>query len=72
MSCELFLLGGLSDPLDSFMGSNVFCFKACDPSGPNAPELCQHVFDRIGCAYNAPAAYVDGVFESCLGDNQDP
>ncbi|KAG8958969.1 hypothetical protein FRC03_008579 [Tulasnella sp. 419] len=53
------------------MGSGIFCLKACDPAGPNAAHYCEHVFDRIGCQYNAPAAYVDGVFESCLGDNQD-
>ncbi|QRV79265.1 hypothetical protein RhiJN_07280 [Ceratobasidium sp. AG-Ba] len=55
----------------NFMGSNIFCFKACDPSGPNAAHYCEHVFDRIGCQYNAPAAYVDGVFESCEGESQD-
>ncbi|KAG9092997.1 hypothetical protein FRC07_011547, partial [Ceratobasidium sp. 392] len=55
----------------NFMGSNIFCFKACDPSGPNAKHYCEHVFDRIGCEYNAPAAYVDGVFESCEGESQD-
>jgi hypothetical protein len=51
-------------------------------------RLCQHIFDRIGCVRvcytfrracphttqgaNAPAKYEEGVFESCLGDNQDP
>jgi len=55
----------------NFMGSGVFCFKACDPAGPNAADFCQHVFDRIGCQYNAPAAYTPNLFESCLGDNQD-
>lgn len=45
--------------------------KACDPTNPDAANLCQHVFDRIGCLYNAPAAYQPGVFLSCLGDNQD-
>ncbi|KAG8902136.1 hypothetical protein FRB99_004823 [Tulasnella sp. 403] len=55
----------------NFMGSNVFCIKACDPSNADAANFCQHIFDRIGCQYNAPAAYVDGVFESCLGENQD-
>jgi len=55
----------------NFMGGGVFCLKACDPSKPNAPNYCQHVFDRIGCQYNAPAAYVDGVFLSCDGDDQD-
>lgn len=53
------------------MGSNIFCFKACDPSGPNAKHFCEHVFDRIGCQFNAPAAYLDGVFESCEGESQD-
>ncbi|CAG7854996.1 SubName: Full=Uncharacterized protein {ECO:0000313/EMBL:CCA70589.1} [Serendipita indica DSM 11827] len=55
----------------NFMGGGVFCLKACDPRGPNAARFCEHIFDRIGCAYNAPAAYEDGVFESCLGENQD-
>jgi len=55
----------------NFMGGGVFCLKACDPAGPDAADFCEHIFDRIGCQYNAPAAYVDGVFESCLGDNQD-
>ncbi len=53
------------------MGGGVFCLKACDPAGPNAAKYCEHVYDRIGCKYNAPAAYQDGVFESCLGANQD-
>lgn len=55
----------------NFMGSDVFCLKACDPKGAHAADYCQHVFDRIGCQYNAPAAYVDGEFTSCLGDSQD-
>ena len=53
------------------MGAQVFCLKACDPAGANAKRYCEHVFDRIGCKYNAPAAYVNGVFESCKGANQD-
>ncbi|KAG6897273.1 hypothetical protein C0992_002925 [Termitomyces sp. T32_za158] len=55
----------------NFMGSNTFCFKACDPSRPNAAKYCQHIYDRIGCEYNAPSNAKDGVFESCKGDNQD-
>jgi len=55
----------------NFMGSGVFCFKACDPAGADAAEYCQHIYDLIGCQYNAPAAYVNDTFESCLGDNQD-
>ncbi|KAH7339427.1 hypothetical protein B0J17DRAFT_655089 [Rhizoctonia solani] len=55
----------------NFMGGGVFCMKACDPAGPNAAHYCEHVFDRIGCQFNAPAAYVKGVFESCEGESQD-
>ncbi|KAK7042930.1 hypothetical protein VNI00_008666 [Paramarasmius palmivorus] len=55
----------------NFMGGNAFCLKACDPAGPNAANFCQHIYDRIGCAYNAPNNAQSGVFESCLGDNQD-
>jgi len=56
----------------NFMGSGVFCIKACDPSVANSKQYCDNLFDRIGCQYNVPAAYVDNVFESCLGENQDP
>ncbi|KAI0635494.1 hypothetical protein C8Q77DRAFT_1097743 [Trametes polyzona] len=56
----------------NFMGSNSFCFKVCDPSGPNAAQLCQHIYDRIGVAYNCPSAAKDGTFEYCEGENQDP
>lgn len=55
----------------NFIGSDAFCFKACDPRGPNAAHFCEHIFDRIGCAYNAPNNAKPGVFESCEGDNQD-
>ncbi|KAH9847204.1 hypothetical protein C2E23DRAFT_849297 [Lenzites betulinus] len=56
----------------NFMGSNSFCFKICDPSGPNPADLCQHIYDRIGVSYNCPTAAQDGTFEYCEGDNQDP
>lgn len=55
----------------NFMGSNTFCFKVCDPKGPNAAKYCQHIYDRIGCQYNAPNAAKNGTFESCEGENQD-
>jgi hypothetical protein len=53
------------------MGSNTFCFKACDHTKSNDAHYCEHVFDRIGCAYNAPNNAQNGTFESCEGDNQD-
>ncbi|KJA19713.1 hypothetical protein HYPSUDRAFT_189656 [Hypholoma sublateritium FD-334 SS-4] len=55
----------------NFMGSNSFCLKACDPAGANAASYCQHIYDRIGCAYNAPNAAQDLVFEACDADNAD-
>ena len=55
----------------NFMGGNSFCFKVCDPAGANAANYCQHIYDRIGCAYNAPNNAQNGTFEACLGDNQD-
>jgi len=55
-----------------FIGSGTFCFKACDPAGPNAAALCQNIFDRIGCSYNMPNAAQNGTFEKCDGDLQDP
>ncbi|KAF5359464.1 hypothetical protein D9756_003660 [Leucocoprinus leucothites] len=55
----------------NFMGSNTFCLKACDPSRPDDARYCEHIFDRIGCAYNAPNNAQNGTFESCEGENQD-
>lgn len=55
----------------NFMGGNAFCLKACSPQSPLAARYCEHIFDRIGCAYNVPSNAQPGTFESCLGDNQD-
>jgi len=55
----------------NFMGGDAFCFKACDPANANAADFCQHVFDRIGCAYNVPSNAQNGTFEACQGDNAD-
>jgi len=56
---------------NNFMGGSVFCLKACDPAGPNAAHFCEHIYDRIGCAYNSPNNAQNGTFEACDGDNQD-
>lgn len=40
----------------SFMGSNVFCFKICDPSIADSKEYCNNIFDETGCQFVAPAA----------------
>jgi len=55
----------------NFMGGNAFCMKICDPRGVNAANYCQHIYDRIGCAYNAPNNAQTGVFESCDSDDAD-
>ncbi|KAH8798400.1 hypothetical protein DL96DRAFT_1509396 [Flagelloscypha sp. PMI_526] len=54
----------------NFVGSNYFCMKACDPAGPNAAHFCEHIYDRIGCEYNAPSHAKEGEYTSCDGDNQ--
>jgi len=52
----------------NFMGSDTFCIKLCDPNDPLGPRQCEHIYDRIGCAYNMPASYTNQTFESCEGD----
>ncbi|GAA5916279.1 hypothetical protein JCM6882_005067 [Rhodosporidiobolus microsporus] len=56
----------------NFMGGSTFCLKACDPSWENGWAMCEHIFDRIGCKYNAPADYnnINGTFTSCDSDDQ--
>ncbi|KAF9068330.1 hypothetical protein BDP27DRAFT_1163691, partial [Rhodocollybia butyracea] len=55
-----------------FIGGNTFCAKACDDTQPNAEALCQHIYDRIGCAYNAPNNAKNGTFEYCQGADMTP
>ena len=54
----------------SFVGSNMFCIKACDPT-ITSPDYCLNTFDTEGCQFNMPASYAPNEFTSCLGDNQD-
>jgi len=56
----------------NFMGSDVFCFKICDPSVANSLVYCNNIFDETGCNFVAPAAYAPGVFEVCDSDDMDP
>ncbi|KDQ52651.1 hypothetical protein JAAARDRAFT_39905 [Jaapia argillacea MUCL 33604] len=55
----------------NFMGGGAFCIKVCDPAGAHAADYCQHVFDRIGCAYNDPNQAQNGTFEVCDSDDAD-
>ncbi|KZT33858.1 hypothetical protein SISSUDRAFT_992597 [Sistotremastrum suecicum HHB10207 ss-3] len=57
-----------------FIGGGIFCLKMCNPSDPNAAELCQHVYDEIGCNWNALADYgsINGTFSVCDSDDMTP
>lgn len=54
----------------NFMSATEFCIRAC--TGPNAAINCNHIYDVMGCAWNMPASYSTGVFESCNGDDSLP
>ncbi|KAG1841166.1 hypothetical protein C8R48DRAFT_751227 [Suillus tomentosus] len=51
----------------NFLGGAGFS-KVCDPAGQNQQALCQNIYDRLGCAYNAQKS----VFEVCDGDDMSP
>jgi hypothetical protein len=57
-----------------FIGSGVFCLKMCNPNGPNAAQLCNHIYDVIGCTYNAVADYnsINGTFTVCDSEDMEP
>ncbi|KAJ7897002.1 hypothetical protein B0H13DRAFT_816069 [Mycena leptocephala] len=55
-----------------FIGANAFCGKICDQTGSNPGGLCNNIYDRIGCEYNAPNTATEGVFEVCDGDDMTP
>lgn len=46
--------------------------KICDPAGQNQQALCQNIYDRLGCAYNAPNNAQKGVYEVCEGADMSP
>jgi len=55
----------------NYMSANQFCIRACKDGG-NAPLLCNHIYDVLGCAWNMPADYDAGVFENCQGNTGEP
>ncbi|THU95447.1 hypothetical protein K435DRAFT_778991 [Dendrothele bispora CBS 962.96] len=55
-----------------FIGGDQFCLKVCDSTNPEAGHLCEHIYDRIGCAYNAPNTAQNNVFEACEGEDMMP
>ncbi|KAF8515574.1 hypothetical protein JB92DRAFT_62930 [Gautieria morchelliformis] len=59
---------------NSFIGGGVFCLKMYNPDDPNGPQLCNHIYDEIGCNFNALADYgqINGTFEVCDSDDMTP
>ncbi|KAH7910129.1 hypothetical protein BJ138DRAFT_1153648 [Hygrophoropsis aurantiaca] len=55
----------------NFVSDSEFCFRACKPSA-TAPKMCQHIYDVMGCTWNMPGNYDEGVFENCVGDSAEP
>ncbi|KAJ7049845.1 hypothetical protein C8F01DRAFT_1378116 [Mycena amicta] len=55
-----------------FIGNNAFCGKVCDQTGSNAQGLCNNIYDRLGCEYNAPSDVQEGTFEACKGVDMTP
>ncbi|TFK49003.1 hypothetical protein OE88DRAFT_451481 [Heliocybe sulcata] len=55
----------------NYVSATEFCFRACK-DGPDAPTLCQHIYDEMGCMWNMPANYSPGGFEQCQGDSGEP
>jgi len=55
-----------------FIGDGAFCGKICDQTGSNPQGLCNNVYDRLGCQYNAPNNAAAGTFEYCKGDDMIP
>ncbi|KAF8593820.1 hypothetical protein BDV93DRAFT_610938 [Ceratobasidium sp. AG-I] len=52
----------------NFMSATEFCVRACKDA-PNAPKICNHIYDVMGCEWNMPGNYAQGVFENCVGDS---
>ncbi|EAU85085.2 macrofage activating glycoprotein [Coprinopsis cinerea okayama7 len=49
-----------------FISYREFCIRAC--IGPRSKQLCNHIYDIMGCWWNIPANYSPGVYEECQGD----
>ncbi|KAH6871464.1 macrophage activating glycoprotein [Coprinopsis sp. MPI-PUGE-AT-0042] len=53
-----------------FISDSEFCIRAC--IGPRSKELCNHIYDLMGCWWNIPANYAAGVYEECQGNPATP
>ncbi|KEP54830.1 carbohydrate-binding module family 13 protein [Rhizoctonia solani 123E] len=55
----------------NFMSATEFCVRACK-DGLRAAKICNHIYDVMGCEWNMPGSYDQGVFENCIGDSAQP
>ncbi|KAH7335558.1 hypothetical protein B0J17DRAFT_670622 [Rhizoctonia solani] len=55
----------------NFMSATEFCIRVCK-DGPTAAKTCNHIYDIMGCEWNMPGNYDQGVFENCVGDSAQP
>jgi hypothetical protein len=62
-------MGGLQQYHEwtNFMSDTTFCIRGCK-DGKDARKYCQHIYDLLGCEWNIPANYTEGIFEDCKGD----
>ncbi|GAA6051788.1 hypothetical protein JCM3770_004972 [Rhodotorula araucariae] len=51
----------------SFISSNEFCVRICNPADPDAWKWCNHIYDTEGCYWNDPGNYGTG-FDTCKAD----
>jgi len=54
----------------NFVAADQFCFRGCQDA-PQAPGLCNHIYDTMGCAWNMPGNYNPG-FDTCQGESGPP
>ncbi|UZJ56309.1 hypothetical protein CBS101457_005629 [Exobasidium rhododendri] len=50
-----------------FVSDTEFCFRACKGRGVKFQNLCQHIYDTMGCEWVMPGNYLTG-FDSCEGE----
>lgn len=54
------------------MAFDSFCFRACKSTDQNSQEMCQHIYDVMGCNWVMPSDFyteTKEIFESCSGDD---
>lgn len=55
-----------------FLSEKEFCIRVCYGNSAKAKQLCNHVYDELGCQWNIPGDYSGKTFDQCLGDDTEP